>query len=84
MQYQNQYVYIDCDTNTNEISFRDKTDHANWISGYTTKKRGVKHFITFLGQVFQDERLKDDITFKDLQKMLDTANVQYRTYCAMD
>jgi hypothetical protein len=84
MKYQNQYIYIECRPNEPEIFFRDKTDVYNETSGYTTKKRGVNRFIKFLEQVFQDERLKDDIQFKDITKLLQNANVQYRTYCAMD
>lgn len=84
MTYSNQYIYIRCDKDTKEVFFSDSTDHANGTSGYTTKKRGVNKFIDFLAQVFTDERLKDDIKFRDITNMLQTANLRYRTYCAID
>lgn len=84
MTYSNQYVYVDCRPDEPEIYFKDKTDVYNETSGYTTKKRGVKKFIQFLDQVFADERLKDDMKFRDITNLLDKANLPYRTYCAMD
>ncbi len=84
MTYKNNYLYIDCRPDEKEIYFKDLTDLYNETSGYTTKKRGVKNFITFLAQVFTDERLKDDLKFKDIQNLLEKANLPYRTYCAMD
>ena len=82
--YQNQYLYIRTDKNDKEVYFKDLTDVHNETSGYTTKKRGVTKFIDFIHQVMQDERLKHDMHFKDITNLLQKANLQYRTYCAMD
>ncbi len=84
MTYKNQYLYIDCRPGDKEIFFKDLTDVYNETSAYTTQKRGVNRFIKFLEQVFQDERLKDDLKFRDITTLLDKANLSYRTYCAMD
>lgn len=80
--YNNQYIYIR--TSDKELFIKDKTDHANETSGYTTQKRGVNKFNLFINQIMQDERLKDDIKFNDITTLLSKANIKYRTYCAMD
>ena len=67
------------------ISLRDLTDPYNEPSGFTKKVRGIEKAWNFITQIFNDERLKDDLTFSDIRKLLDEKfNLDVHTYCARD
>lgn len=66
------------------IVFADLKDEYNQTTGYTKKKRGLERVAAFITQLSQDERLCDDVNFKDILNILEKANLSPRTYCAMD
>ena len=84
MILKNNNVYIRIDHDTNDFYFKDLTDYHNEESGYTTKKRGVKSFSKMIMDIMNDATLSPTVNFSHIRTLLSNANIQYRTYCAMD
>jgi len=87
--YKNEFVSVRFDEAKNGmrecIVFRDLTDRHNETSGFTKKIRGIKLAWKFISQLFNEETLKNDLNFRDIQKILDEKfNLNTHTYCAMD
>lgn len=82
----NEKVSVTFDTESSDphISFSDLTDKFNDTRGFTRNKRGLAKAAAFIVQVAADERLKEDITFSDVVKILDNAKLRTHVYCGMD
>lgn len=84
MEYSNNYVYVRISEKDKDIFFKDKTDHYNEFSGYTTKKRAFKKAQAYIDYMFSTE-VKEELKFKHIRDVLDMKfNLGVRTYCAMD
>lgn len=67
------------------IMVRDLTDVYNEESAFTKKVRGIAQAWQFINQIMNDERLKEDLKFWDIVKILDNKfNLSTHVYCAMD
>ncbi len=67
------------------ILIKNLTDHWNDPTAYTRKVRGIKLAWKFIEQIFNDERLRNDLKFSDIIKVLDEKfNLNVHTYCAVD
>ena len=66
------------------ISFYDLTDQYNDTQGFTRNVRGIKKAVKFITEIANDERLKDDLTFHDINKVLENFKLKPHTYCGMD
>ena len=63
----------------------DLTDRFNDPTVFTRKVRGINRAWEFIGQIFQDERLMNELTINDISKILDEKfNLDTHYYCAVD
>lgn len=79
----NEHVKVTHYEDDKSIVFADLTDKYNETTGYTRKKRGVEKTAAFILHLSEGE-LAEDITFSDVVKILERANLAPRIYCAMD